>query len=310
MQSIWHLCKLLLTGTLFFVTPAYAQVRTIGLSYNFHPASNYAPPADSVDRDGRTQLSEINFQSNLTLRQKIDTGTAKVRLLSATIWGRYSVLRNEGFNKTILPSRLLASNVGLQYYRTINPRWSYIAFVSGRINSDLKRIDLHDVFLSGGVIFLRQFSPKFRLGMGLLVHNTFGTPLPWPAITVDWRPGNRLQLDIRVPDEGAGIAYKLGLAYKLNKRWHTEFSFKPHALTYDVEPVGKINNRLMSFWQLPFGLSLHAKTKQAEFFGGVGFTALRSFSYAEKKLSKMFSKFPYHGLGAHLFINAGMKVQL
>lgn len=303
--------KLFLCGAaMLIITNLRAQVRDVAVSYTYHPGSKYLPPLDSADQEGRTQHNEFNFNSNLTLRQRIDTTTGKVSLLTSSVWVRYSVFRSSGFNKTILPSELLASNLGLQYYATINSRWSYAAFVSGGLNTGFKEIDFNDIFLSGGVIFLRQFSPKFRLGMGVLVHNTFGTPLVWPAITADWRFGKKFKLDIRVPDEGPGINYKIGVSYQLNQRWHTEFAFKPHALTYDVKQTDKIDNRLMNFWQLPFGLSLHSKREKMEFFGGAGFTALRRFGYGEKKLSKMFAKYPYYGLGANLFFSAGIKINL
>ncbi|UYQ93408.1 DUF6268 family outer membrane beta-barrel protein [Chitinophaga horti] len=288
----------------------HAQLRDVTASYYFHPDSKYLPPLDSADQKGSTQHNEFNLNMNMTLRQRIDTTTGKVSMLSASVWGRYSVLRSSGFNKAILPTSLLASNLGLQYYATISQRWSYAAFLSGGLNTGFKEIDFNDIFLSGGVIFIRQFSPKFRLGMGVLVHNTFGTPLVWPAITADWRFGNKFKLDIRVPDEGPGIAYKIGIAYQLNPRWQAEFAFKPHVLTYDVKQTAAIDNRLMSFWQLPFGLNLHTKRGPVEFFGGAGFTALRRFGYGEKKLSKMFAKYPYYGLGANLFVNAGVKVNL
>lgn len=299
-----------LVSLLLAATCSYAQLTAIETGARHSPSSGYIPPKDSADKQGKASQSEINLAAMINLYTHIDTTTGKVRSFGSNIQARYTSFSRDGYNKLILPAELYCFNVGLFYYKTINKKWAYNIFVNTALNSDLQQVDKNDVFITGGAVFLRRFTPNFSLGIGAILHNNLGSFMPWPALTVDWKMGSKFKLDIRTPDKAPGIAHYVGISYAANSMWNFSFAFQPELLSYDVTTTGKINNRLMSFWQLPFTFSPAFRTGNLEVMPRIGLTALRSYAYGEKKTDKMFTKYPYHGLGANLTIGIGLKLSL
>jgi len=230
-----------------------------------------------------------------------------VKLLNGAIFGKYTSFSNTGFNEQILPDDLYSLSAGISYYATLNRKWAYALFLNAAVNSDLIAVDYNDLFLTGGIQFIRHFSPTFRLGFGAIIHNNLGKPMFWPALSVYWNFGNRFNFDIRVPDEGNGLAYTIGVGYKYKENLKFGFAFKPQTISYDVELKNAINNRLMNYWQLPFELSAAYSKNKLEYTANIGFTSLRSFAYAEKDIKNMFTKYPYHSLSANIAFGLGIK---
>lgn len=283
------------------------QENNLKFNINYHPESKYVAPLDSASRDGSSSQLEIALSSHFDLYKKIDTVSGKVKLLNASIYAKQTSFSNSGFNKEILPDELYSVSAGISYYSSMNEKWAYTLFLNSAINSDFIEIDYNDLFLTGGVQFIRHFSPNFRLGFGVIVHNNLGKPMVWPALSVYWRFGGRFNFDISVPDEGHGLAYAVGVGYKYNNHLKFGFAFKPQVISYDVEMRNAIDNRLMNFWQLPFELSGTYSKGKLDYTANVGFTALRSFAYAEKDIKNMFTKYPYHSLNTNLMFGLGIK---
>lgn len=293
---------LLLTNNL----ACFAQLSTIEVSGNYNPASKYLPPVDSISKPGKAVQREINAAALINFYTGIDSSN-RIRSFGSNVQFRYSNFSRDGYNKLILPSELYCTNIGLYYYSTINRKWAYNLFLNTGLNSDLKKVDKNDVFLAGGAVLIREFTPNFSLGFGALVHNTLGGFMPWPALTVNWKMGGKFRLDIRTPDKSAGLAHYIGVSYAVNKVWSTSFAFKPEVISYDVTTNQQRANRLMSFWQLPFTLSSSLHIGNFEIIPNIGFTALRRYAYGEKKVSEMFTKYPYYGLGTNLIYGIGIK---
>lgn len=284
-----------------------AQGNDVEFNVRYHPESKYVPPKDSATKIGSSRLIEYSASAHINLYKNIDTSTRKVKLLNGAFWGRRTSFSNSGYNEQILPEELYSISAGLSYYSTINNKWAYTLLFNAALNTDLIAIDHNDFFLTGGVIFIRHFSPDFRLGVGAIIHNNLGKPMFWPALSVYWNFGRRFNFDIRVPDEGNGLAYAIGVGYQYSKNFRLAFAFKPQTISYDVELKNAINNRLMNYWQLPFELSGTYSKGHFAYTANVGFTALRSFAYAEKDIKNMFTKYPYHSLGANLTLGVGVR---
>ncbi|MDJ1469260.1 DUF6268 family outer membrane beta-barrel protein [Xanthocytophaga flava] len=284
-----------------------AQGNDVEINAKYHPTSRYVPPMDSSSRIGSSRQVEFTLSSHISLYKKIDTTTGKVKLLNGAFFGKKTPFSNSGYNKQILPDDLYSISAGISYYASINKTWAYTLFLNSALNTDFISVDYNDLFLTGGVQFIRQFSPRFRLGFGAIIHNNLGKPMFWPALSVYWNFGRRFNVDIRVPDEGNGLAYTIGVGYQYNDHFKLGFAFKPYTISYDVERKNEINNRLMNYWQLPFELSGTYTRGHFGYTATIGFTALRSFAYAEKDIKNMFTKYPYHSLSTNLIFGAGIK---
>lgn len=289
----------------------YGQLKMtdIAVSGRYLPSASHVPPKDSAQSSGSTMQTEFSLQGNLALNASVDSFSGKVRIWTASFGAQYTFMNNKDYQDDLVPSRLLATYAGIQHYRALSMKWGLAAFVSAGLYSDLMKVDGNDIFLNAGIIGIRHFSENLNIGLGVIVNNNFGAPLVWPALTVGWNFGGKFGLDIRIPDNGPGLAYKIGVSYKFQPDWSVTFSFKPGCVTYDVERTIDKDKRLMSFWQLPFGLELKWERERIRIFGGGGLMALRSYNFGEKKLAKMFSKYPYHGMNAQLFVNAGIQIK-
>lgn len=304
-NCIW---LILCTGLIFGLPRiCMAQTNDFEIHVKYHPVSKYVPPLDSVGKTGSSRLIETGFNSHFSLYKKIDTVNGKVKLLNGAVFGKHTALSNTGFNEQILPDDLYSISAAVSFYSVLNRKWAYTLFLNSALNSDFLSVDYNDVFLTGGLQFIRNFSPQFRLGFGVIIHNNLGKPMFWPALSVYWRFGGRFNFDIRVPDEGQGLAYSVGAGYQYNDKLRFAFAFKPQNISYDVKPGKSINNRLMNFWQLPFELSGIYTKGHFGYTANLGFSALRSFAYAEKDIKNMFTKYPYHGLRANLTFGAGIR---
>ncbi|KAA0993542.1 DUF6268 family outer membrane beta-barrel protein [Dyadobacter aurulentus] len=284
----------------------YAQISQIEISGRYNPTSKYLPPADSSSKPGKAVQSEINAAAQINFYTGVDS-LNRIRSFGSNVQFRYTNFSRNGYNELILPTDLYCTNVGLYYYSTINQKWAYNVFFNTALNTDFKKIDKNDIFLAGGAVLSREFTPNFSLGFGALVHNNLGGFMPWPALTVDWKMGGKFRLDIRTPDKSPGIAHYVGISYAAYSKLNLSLAFQPEVVSYDVTPNRERTNRLMSFWQLPFTLSSAFQVGDFEIIPSVGFTALRRYAYGEKKISEMFTEYPYHGLGTNLIYGLGIK---
>lgn len=298
---------LLLVGA---ISQCVAQVKITSITFgtSYIPASRYIRPTDSVKTKFTSEQHHSWLDVGISLTNKFDTATGKVRMLTANLRGSYTRLNNKLYTDDVFPGTLLATDFGIQYYRSLHNRWSYSVFASIGVNSDLKHVSSNDIFASGGIIFIKSFRPNLSVGFGLIAHNSFGTILPWPALTVRWQMGSRYKLQINVPDNGIGLLYNVGVSYATSRSHHFTLAFRPRQISYDVQ-LHQLNNRLASYWELPIGPESRWKLAGMELFAGGGLMALRSFQYGEKNISKMFEKYPAHRLAANLFVNAGVQIR-
>jgi len=302
--------NVLLSGlvvSIFSPLVSFAQISELEVSGRFHPSSNYTAPADSVSKAGKAIQAELNLTTSVNIHTRVNQETGKVHALGANIQARYTSFSRGGYHRQILPADLYCLNLGLYYYSMFSKKWAYNVFLNTAVNSDLKQVDWNDAFVTGGVVFIRQFSPNFSLGFGAIVHNNLGAFVPWPALTVDWKMGGKFKLEIRTPDKAPGIAHHVGISYAASKSLNLSFAFQPEVLSYDITTNHDIRNRLMSFWQLPFTLSGAFRTGDFEIIPRLGFTALRKYAYGEKKIAEMFTEYPYHGLATNLIFGIGIK---
>lgn len=311
MQTITYwkkLQQLLFFLLLLFITnQGYAQLGAtslngpgVAISADYLPSSHYIRPEDSVKTRSTTSQQRYNFGAGFMLFNKTDTATKKSRSLGFGVNATYIRLSNKDYDQQIFPKELLSATAGFQYMQSMRNRWSLMAIAAVSLGTDLEEINGQDLFLQGGVLFIKQSSKKFSYGVGGVLTNTFGTPMILPAVFVRWKTDSRYAIDINFPE-------KASITTSLNKYTDLSLAIRLSGNTYDVthSPNGK---RLMGIMQINAGLenTWHVG-KHLDWVIAGGSTLVNDATFSDKKLSEMFSKKSYYRLGTNYYLSTGLR---
>lgn len=304
---------------LFISSNLFAQFKMTDLkvSTELTPESRYLMPnsTDLKSAEGHTKTSAKTFQSrfnlaiNFNLSMKLDSTNNSFRQWSAAVNSDHMLLDNTGYTDKVLPNSLNASSLTLKRLNTLKNNWAFMGLLSVGVNSDYSKIDGNDLFVFAGAVWIKAFSERFSLGMGIMVHNSFGKPLPWPLITANWNMGKKYKLNIDAPDQAPGLAYNISFRHINNEKTDYAVFFRPSNMSYDVDFTTN-NRRLLNYWQIPVGIEVKKHYKHVDFSYHIDLMAVRSFSYAEKNLGKMFSKYPSHLLMPKFSLGVDLKFKL
>ena len=272
----------------------------IGISVDYLPASRYIRPEDSVKTHSTTSQQRYNFGAAFMLSNRVDTATGKVRTWSLAASGSYTKFINEDYEHSILPEELLGTQLALLHYRSLHNRWGMMSILSVGLFSDMEKIDKEDIFINGGVLFIKQHNRRFSYGIGAMFTNTFGTPMLLPAFLIKWQTDSKFRIDINFPE-------KLSVSSKLNKQTDLALAFRMQGSSYDVEN-GPDKKRLMGYSQMSIGLeNTWHLTKHIDFVATGGSILYSGFTFQNKKLSEMFSEKPMHRMATNYFFSGGLR---
>lgn len=305
-QKKGYTCLLL---ALFALTPAqrlWAQLGAtslngpgIGISVDYLPASRYIRP-DSVKTNSTTSQVRYNFGAVFLLSSHADTVTGKVRNWTLAASGSYSKLSNKDYENYVLPEELLGTQLVLQHFRSIGNRWGMVSVLSVGLFTDMEKIDYQDIFINGGVLFVKQHNRRFSYGLGAMLTSTFGTPMLLPAFMIKWQTDNKIRVDINFPE-------KLSVSGKLNRYTDLAVAFRMKGASYDVEN-GVDRKRLLGYSEMSLGLeNTWHLNKHIDFVASGGSILLSQISFKDKKLSEMFSDKPNHRLATNYFFSTGLR---
>lgn len=272
----------------------------MAVSVDYLPATHYIRPEDSLKTPATTSQQRFNFGASFLLSSSIDTATGKVRTWGLSTGGSYTKFTNKDYEQKILPGELLGAMVALQHVRSIRNHWNMMVIVSGGLFTDMEKIDGNDIFINGGVIFVKQHNPQFSYGIGAMLTNSFGPPMVLPALLLQWKTGGRFKVDINFPE-------KLAVSSSLSKNDDLALAFRFGGGAYDVEKSPE-NKRLMGYQELTLGLenTFHISPK-IDFNLSAGTALLSAVTFREKSLSEMFSNRPEHRLATNLIVSAGLR---
>lgn len=272
----------------------------IGISVDYLPASRYIRPEDSVKTNSTTSQQRYNFGAAFMLSNHVDTATGKVRNWVLAAGGSYTKLVNEDYEHRLLPQELLGTQLALQHYRSLRNRWGMMSILSVGLFTDMEKIDKEDIFINGGVLFIKQHNRQFSYGIGAMFTNTFGTPMLLPAFLIKWQTDSKFRIDINFPE-------KLSVSSKLNKQTDLALAFRMRGSSYDVES-GPDKKRLMGYSEMSLGLeNTWHLSKHIDFIAAGGSILYSGFTFQNKKLSEMFSEKPMHRMATNYFFSGGLR---
>lgn len=272
----------------------------MAVSVDYLPSSRYVRPEDSVKTHSTTSQVRYNFGAMFMLSSRVDTITGKVRNWTLGASASYTKLSNSNYDQKIFPEELLGTQLALQHFRSINKKWGMVGMVSVGLFTDMEEIDQHDIFVNGGLLFVKQKNRHFSYGIGAMFTNTFGTPMLVPAFLVRWQSDNKYRLDLNFPE-------KLSVSTRLNKRTDLALAFRMQGAAYDVKRMND-KKRLMGHSEMSVALeNTWHLTKHIDFVASGGSILLNATSFSEKTLSEMFKDRPSGRLATNYFFSGGLR---
>ncbi len=286
---------------------AQIKLTDIRASGTYFPESRFIRPNETDKSTAKTSMSRAELGLRFDLSNKVDTLKGSYSKWTATLSGSYTDLQNTNYEQQVFPSRLVTADFGIQHLHSLNRSWSILYALSAGVYSDMEKVNEKDVFLNGGVAFIKRYNPNFTFGFGAFLNNAYGTPMVWPVLIVQWKTGDKFKLDVSLPDGdgGSGFVNKISYAYQVNKKTDLALVFKPRLMSYDTETLGD-KRRMLSSWELPAGLENRWHFKHLDFVVGGGMVILRTYQFGEKKLSKMFDQGPTSKLASNYYLNMGI----
>ncbi len=153
--------------------------------------SQYWQDIDDEHREkvGNSKGAAMIYQGDIKVPLSVktnDSGQKSIWAISAG--GAYAHLDNQNFNDEMV-SEMLNLQLALINLRPLNKRWSLLTAIGGGVYTpftDLSKVDFGYVLGNVGVIFIKHLKPNLDLGGGLAVNSTFGYPMVFPTVYLNW----------------------------------------------------------------------------------------------------------------------------
>lgn len=299
-------CFLLVSG-IFFNLTGNAQVSLsfkteyIGTSTYWYRPGHDDPSVKVGDSEG----SAIVYQGmvNVPLSIKVNE-SGRPTMWGVGLGGTYASLDNKNFQDDMV-SEIMNLQMGIFHMRPLNDKWSLLASVGAGIYApftEFSRIRYKNVLGSAGVVFIRHLKPNLDLGGGLAINSTFGYPMVFPALYLNWNSDGKFKLKASLA-EGLEVAAKydfndyfsLALIGEMNgqmallEKDDKDMIFTHQYIVTGLRPEVKIGKS---------GLSVPAT---------IGLNAVRSAYYSDRSLKGMFATDNDYYFRASPYASIGIK---
>lgn len=142
------------------------------------------------ERIGESKGSAIVYQGNINipLSVKIDKNEKPV-IWGIGLGGAYASLNNRKFTEDLVISDIMNLELGFYHIRPLSRKWSLMASIGAGIYSPSTAFsDIRAKHILGSVsaVFICRIRPNFELGGGIAVNSTFGYPMAFPALYLNW----------------------------------------------------------------------------------------------------------------------------
>jgi len=207
---------LILSIFLLATATGYAQISLkteyLGKSSYWLEKKNKEPR----ERVGNAEGSAMVYQGSLNIPLSLKENKDKKPIVwGLGLSGSYVSLKNENFTEDLVISEILNVDVGIYYKRPISQNWTLMASAGVGIyaaTTDLSEIGKKNILGSVSSIFIYRVNPNLELGAGLAINSTFGYPMAFPALYVNWNLQGKLDFKLAMTN---GLSVSAG--YQVNK---------------------------------------------------------------------------------------------
>jgi hypothetical protein len=200
--------------------------------------------------------------------------------------GAYASLNNKNFSDDMV-SEIMNLQLGVFYLRSLNDKWLITANIGVGVYApfaEFPKIRYKNVLGSIGVIFIRHLNPNLDLGGGLAVNSTFGYPMVFPALYLNWNYEGKFKVNVSL---GEGL--ELSAGYDFNDYFKLSLAFEMNGQMALLEKDGK--DVMFSHQYMVTGLRPEIKFNKTGITMPimVGINVFRPAYYSDRTLKGMFA---------------------
>ncbi|HEY8897019.1 MAG TPA: DUF6268 family outer membrane beta-barrel protein [Niastella sp.] len=269
--------------------------------------SNYrVSEGERNERVGNSKGSAMVYQGgvNIPLSVKFNDNNRPTRW-SLNVGGAYVKLNNKDFTDPLVIDEILNFGVSLNHLRPLNDKWSMMAVIGGGIympGTNLSQMGIENILGSAGIIFIRHLRPNLDLGGGLAITNSFGMPMLFPAVYLNWKTQGKYIVKVSMI---RGLEVAAG--YDVNKNLSLQFIAEMNGQSALLEQDGK--KKIFSHAYLVTGFRPEIKLgNKLSIPVTVGINAWRPTQMTDRKLKSMFQKNKEYYFQASFYASLGLKI--
>ncbi|WP_340035184.1 DUF6268 family outer membrane beta-barrel protein [Sphingobacterium faecium] len=262
---------------------------------------------EKSEKVGDSQGAAMVHQANITIPLSLRVNENK----RPTLWaismnGTYAKLDNKNLTESLVVDKILNIGINLSHLRPLNDRWSMLATVGGGIfmpDTDFSQAGLKNVLGNVGTVFIRHLKPNLDLGGGIMVNNSFGFPMVFPALYLNWKTEGKYAVRIALMQ---GLEMSVG--YDFTKNLRLNLIAEMNGQTALLQQEGK--DKMFSHLYMIAGFRPEIKIgKKISIPLTIGMNLWRPAQITDRTLKSMFQDKEYY-FRASPYASAGLKMHL
>lgn len=286
------------------VAVSYQLNAQISLNTEYFGKSYYLDD-DTEEKLGKGSAVVYQADINIPVYQKLNERE------QPTSWGinlgsTYADLNNKSFTDDLVLNEMMNVYIGISHMRPISKKWSMMVSLGAGIYSPTTRfskINSKNILGNGGIVFVCDVNKNLKIGGGVAVNNSFGFPMAFPAIYVNWSTDGRFVANVSLMD---GLQSSFG--YSFSKYYTLSAIMDMNGQMALVEKDGK--DKMFSHQYLVTGLRNEFNlSDKISIPITAGINMLRMAEYSDRSLKSMFKSTDRSGyFDVSLYISAGINI--
>ncbi len=197
----------------------------------------------------------------------------------------YGSMNNKNMDDLMDIKNIFNAQVGVMHLRPLNDKWSLLASVGVGLYADadrMREIGFKQLLGSGGAIAIYHWLPDLDIGIGLAMNNSFGYPMVFPAMYLNWELDGRYMVNARLMD-----AMEISAGIDL----HKHFRLKLIAEANGMMALTERDDKDVIFTQQYITVGLQPELRLGHSISipvTLGFSAVRNAYYTKRTLKAFF----------------------
>lgn len=268
----------------------------------------YLPPGEKPREkigDGKGSAMVYQAGGNIPLSTKLNENN-RPTAWGIGLGGAYVSLKNKNFADDMV-SEIMNLQLGIYHLRPLNDRWSMRANVGIGIfapNTDLGKISIRNVLVSGGVVFIRHLNLNLDIGGGVAINSSLGYPMIFPAVYVKWKTNGKFDVNVELVD---GLDVSAG--YEFDDKFKLSYALEMNGQVALLKKDGK--DVIFSHQYIVTGFRPEIKLgeKGLSVTGMAGLNLYRPASYNDRTLKGMFTGNNDYYFSISPYASVGLKMK-